>query len=215
MLIVEEADLGALDGVFEFCKKAGYWMEIEEPVRQLEKIEFCQTHPVRTSAGWVMVRNYPASIGKDMVSVLPLNTKVAWGRWAHDVGRCGVAINAGVPVVEEVYRAIARAGVGTFGDHPWTRGSGLSRLAEGLHGRTAHIDEDARVSFWEAFGITPDEQIELERFYSRYEFDLTPADVGKQHEQRLSLRHTSHDFGNTLTQPHHLLYNILLDSTQG
>jgi hypothetical protein len=193
VILVERDDLPKLDGFFDFCKKAGYWMVVEPPVDQLEQISFCQTHPVLTSRGWTMVRDFPHSVAKDMVSLLPLTTESAWRKWAHDVGNCGMAINSGVPVLWSVYSSLARAGRGTFGSHPWTRNSGFFRMARGLESSYSPISDEARLSFYRAFGVPPDTQVEIERHYDTLEHELNPAGMGKEihkHTTTLPLRQT-------------------------
>jgi len=204
VIIVEEEDLSRLDGLFAHCKEAGYWMVIEEPVYEIEEIVFCQTHPVLTSAGWTMVREFPVSIGKDFVSLLPLTSESAWAKWAHDVGNCGIAINAGVPVLEELYGALARSGNGTFGQHPWTRNSGFFRMAVGLYGRTAPITEESRVSFWKAFGVTPRDQILMEEYYRDYTFNFVLPRRGKSNTNTYRISNV-----NNKPPGHHLEKHIL------
>lgn len=179
VILVEREDLPKLDGFFDFCKRAGYWMEIEDPVDCIEEIVFCQTRPVLTGRGWTMVRDFPHSVAKDMVSLLPLTTETAWRKWANDVGNCGMAINSGVPVLWSVYCSLARAGQGTFGSHPWTRNSGFFRMARGLESTWTPITDEARLSFYRAFGVPPDQQEAIELHYDALVHELNPAGDGK------------------------------------
>jgi hypothetical protein len=201
VLLVERDDLPRTSGLFQHCKDAGYWMEIEEPVYQLEELVFCQTQPVFTARGWAMVRSFPSSISKDMVSLLPLTSNLAWRKWARDVGNCGSAINAGVPVLWSLYNSLARAGQGSFGHHPWVRNSGFFRMARGLESTRLPVLDEARLSFWRAFGVPPAEQKALEDMYDRKVYDFTPASRGQiQH----TIQYLSRDAAHTL-------FNIYLD----
>jgi hypothetical protein len=203
VVITEREDAHHVDGLFEHCKRAGYWMVIEDPVHEIEHIEFCQSHPVLTSAGWNMVRNFPVSVSKDMVSLLPLRTTGDWERWAHDVGMCGSATNMGVPVLYELYNSLARAGRGTFGDHALLRGGGLYFASLGLSGERLEITDAARVSFWEAYGVAPNRQVLLEQYYRSHTWDLHATRHGiysNSTEAHLLARQT-HEFYNTLLQP--------------
>lgn len=179
LIIVNRRDLRHLDGLFKYCKRAGYWMEIEEPVDDFEKIVFCQCQPVETGAGWRMVRQFPHSLGKDLVSVLPLTTKRAWGKWATDVGNCGVALNAGVPILQAYYSNIRRQGDGSFGDHPYLARSGLHYQSRGMSREEAVITEGARFSFWKAFGVSPYEQMAIEADLNGHPINLEPGRMGK------------------------------------
>lgn len=208
VLICERRDVHMSSGLFDHCKSAGYWMEIEEPVFELEQVEFCQTHPVQTSTGWTMVRNFPHSIGKDMVSLLPLRDEKAWRKWSSDVGNCGMAINSGVPVLYELYACLARAGqgAGSFGSHPWTRNSGFFRMAQGLDRRRTKISDEARLSFWRAFGVTPAVQELLEDQYRTTVPDLCPPCQGQEQQYIINLPTENHQ-----RRPLHHIYDQLLN----
>jgi hypothetical protein len=182
VLLCEEDDLHKLQGLHEYCKSAGYWMVLEDPVRIFEQIEFCQSSPVFTERGWTMVRNYPTSLSKDMVSLLPLKTPELWKKWAMDMGTAGKALNAGVPILYAFYESLARAGSGTFGSHPWISQSGMMRNARGLSGSKVPITDAARVSFWEAFGVSPHDQIIAEESIAKRKFDFSSSSEGNAYD---------------------------------
>jgi len=188
VILVERKELGKLDGLFRYCKRAGYWMEIEDPVDVFEKIEFCQCQPVMTGAGWRMIRQFPDSLGKDLVTLLPLTTLSHWKKWANDIGECGVALNAGVPIMQSFYGRIRRLGGGTFGDHPHLMGSGMFYQARGMSREEAPITEAARFSFWLAFGVSPHEQIAIEADLLRQPISLEPGRMGKYNINTLQER---------------------------
>jgi hypothetical protein len=65
-LIVERADiLTVLDGLHDWFLQYGFNIVQEPVVDVLEKIEFCQMHPVCVSGQWTMVRNFHNSLSKD------------------------------------------------------------------------------------------------------------------------------------------------------
>jgi hypothetical protein len=137
-----------------------------------------------------MVRNYPVSIGKDLVSVLPLTSEERWRKWANDVGLCGLALASGVPVLQSFYAALARSGRGTFGKHPWVSGSGMVRNSRGLDSKRTPITDEARVGFCQAFGITADHQRVLERLYDDHTFSFSPGLEGYNTEFTALPKHT-------------------------
>jgi len=190
VLVLEQCDLHKLDGLFEHCKSAGYHMELEEPVYRMEHIDFCQSHPIPTARGVTMVRQYPESIAKDFVSLLPLTTEEAWKKWANDVGGCGMSLNAGVPILYELYSALRRSGEGTFGDHPWLRGSGMVRNARGLDAKALPITSDARLGFYEAYGVTPDQQVLIEQHWADHTFSFATGLSG--YSTKLPTKQTTH-----------------------
>jgi hypothetical protein len=46
----------------------------------------------------------------------------------------------------------------------------MTHMAKGLHPKETPISDDARYSFYVAFGITPDEQEALEEYYKDWTF---------------------------------------------
>jgi hypothetical protein len=166
------------ENLFDYCKTAGYWFVTEKPVYQIEHIEFCQSHPIETERGWTMVRNFPNCLAKDCVSLLPLVSEANWKKWAADVGRCGMALNAGVPVLYQFYAALERSGGGTFGNHPWISRTGASILSKGLKSDPVHISDAARIGFWEAFGWPPDYQRLVEEQYKTVVHDFKLGRAG-------------------------------------
>lgn len=173
VIIVEKRDLGAVAGFHDHCLKLGYYMVMEEPVYDIEKIDFCQSSPVWDGDSYRMVRKFPTSFSKDMISLLPLKTLSDWKRWANDVGNSGMALNAGIPVAQAMYSCLNRSGCGTFGAHPWLVDSGASILAKGLEANPLPISERSRFSFWLAFGISPAEQVTIEAVYNQSLFTFS------------------------------------------
>lgn len=138
----------------------GFVMEVEPTVEVFERISFCQTSPVN-AGGWVMCRDPRVCISKDLVSSLDLGTGAA--KWAHAIGEGGLALSSGVPVLQEFYLMLRRAGKpGKVEAHPWME-NGFAMLAKGLEPKAREVQVEARVSFWRAFGWLPDLQEDLER----------------------------------------------------
>lgn len=177
IVICERSDMHLLDNLHAYCKTLGYFMVMEKAVDTLEEIEFCQTHPVWDGEGYRMVRNYPSSIGKDMISLLPLRTKNDWAKWANDVSQCGKALNAGIPINQSFYECLGRSGEGTFGAHPWTMYSGAFLASKGMSQEKRIVTQRSRYSFYLAFGVSPAEQEHIEEYYDQHSYDLATADL--------------------------------------
>jgi len=161
VLVFERSHLGKLVGLEDYFLRLGFVMEIESPVFEFEKVDFCQTSPVWDGYRWVMVRNPWKSIDKDLVSVLDLG-KGGGPKWADAVGNCGLAITGGIPVAQELYALLLRsAQPGKVADHPWMDG-GFQRMAEGMDRSYSKPTPESRASFWRAFGILPDLQQAIE-----------------------------------------------------
>lgn len=196
VIILEKGDLAHIDGFHAHCLRLGYFMVMEEPVYDIEKIEFCQSSPVWDGDSYRMVRKYPTSFSKDMISLLPLKTLQDWRRWSNDVGNSGLALNSGIPIAQAMYGCLRRSGHGSFGAHPWLVDTGASILAKGLEASEIAISERSRYSFWLAFGISPAEQVSIEEAYDQSIFTFSDDLSG------YSLEFTR--------KPTHTLYNTTL-----
>lgn len=163
VVIMEERDLEAfLAGLEEFCLGFGFTMKVEAPVYELEKIEFCQMRLVQCADGPVMVRDVLKSLMKDLTTILSVTTIKQAQQWFWAIGSGGAALTYGVPVLHSLYTAMRKQGVASNVDKsPWLADTGFMRLES--HRVPVPISASARYSFWRAFNITPDAQVELER----------------------------------------------------
>ncbi len=167
VVIMEKVDLSRFSGGFdEFALKCGFTMTIEKPVYHLEEIEFCQTHPIFMGDGWRMVRNYNTAREKDSLCMFPLDTPGAMESWLYAVGECGLALTGGVPVFQEFYSCYMRNGKPSKMGEAVFMQSGSRMMSVGMEAKRADILADTRVSFYKAFGVTPDEQVAMEEYYA-------------------------------------------------
>jgi hypothetical protein len=172
VVILERKDLHRLNTLYNWFMRYGFDMKVEKPVDVFEQIDFCQTRPVWTPEGWIMVRNVPTSIAKDCLSLKPLDNFKIFKRWCTSVGQCGMSLTGGIPIVQEFYQALIRSGEGAkplVGE--LTLETGFARLAIGMDRRYQEIHPMTRASFWRAFGITPDKQIAFEQDYHKLAID--------------------------------------------
>ncbi len=157
----------------------GFRMVLEEPVYELEQVEFCQAKPCMTVEGRKMVRNPLTLVTKGSMCLLPFagNMK-ALQKWMMAVGVAEGSLGRGVPVVQSFARAMRRNG---------RRCSNrLINAAYYQSNRVYHADlvvddleitSEARMSFYKSFGIIPDHQEALERYYDSWTCDKTFGDV--------------------------------------
>ena len=138
-------------------------MKREAPVYELEEIEFCQSHPVFDGTKWVMMRNFPVSVAKDLVSYKSVVSEAAWNGLRGSISDCGLALTGGLPVLPNFYTMLGRgAGEKRIKDVERT---GMSYLSERMSRQGLEVTPDARSSFFFAFGITPDEQLAMEEWF--------------------------------------------------
>lgn len=146
----------------------GFPLTVEDPVAEFEQIEFCQTNPVFDGDKYIMVR-HPASIAKDCLSTVYNGTMQTLYDYYHVLSIAGIHLTGGIPIWQEFYAALARGSV--LGRHTIMaqHETGMMLMAKGVNRVYKPVQEHARYSFWLAFGITPDEQIAMEKHYSTLE----------------------------------------------
>jgi len=170
VLIVERKEMEKVYGIVDFFAKAGMRLKLGKPKYVLEEIEFCQCRPVKDmDGGYTMVRDPRKSIAKDCVAIKPLDNAKVKEMWLAAVGEGGLALTAGMPVLQEFYSVFKRNSNGAKPLNDPTIGeSGLYRLSRGMSRTPQEPTVETRVSFWKAFGITPYEQFKLEKYYKSY-----------------------------------------------
>ena len=169
VVIMERSDLDRFSlGLGEWFEAMGFNMVVEDPVFDIEGIEFCQTRPVWVGPGaldYLMVRHPKWAIAKDTLSVHPLDTEKMFRGWLDAVGQGGLAMTGGIPIFQDFYSSYIRCGrvlKSMTSGQSW----GVRSLGRGMKRVYGPVSPYTRYSFWLAFGVTPDEQQCLERFYS-------------------------------------------------
>ena len=163
-------------GLFEWFEKMGFNMTMEKPVYQFEHIEFCQTKPVFDGEKFIMCRNPHTALAKDTVLLQPGTTVKYNQGWMDAVGKGGLSMTGGLPVFQEFYQMYIRCGK-EYKEKKLNAGVLSWRFRHMVGNLSASYREvlpETRASFYYAFGISPDAQVELERVYR----NLT-TDVGK------------------------------------
>lgn len=146
----------------------GFNIKAEEPVYVLEQIEFCQTKPVWTPEGYIMVRNPKTAIAKDCISVKPLDNHKTYERWVSSVGQCGMSLTGGIPIFQNFYLSLTKAGRGRkIIENETTMEGGLYIMSKGMKREKQVVHSRTRFSFYLAFGILPDLQECIEEYYDQ------------------------------------------------
>lgn len=166
MVFMEREDLKRFTRDVEpWFLKMGFTMKVEAPAYDFEKVEFCQTRPIWTPDGWIMVRNYPNALAKDCTSIVPLDTEKGARKWMNAVGRCGMSLTGGVPIYQEFYQFLMDMGLPSGTDNHPIMECGMTMMAVGMERGRMPVHPRTRYSFWLAFGITPDQQEIIEEYY--------------------------------------------------
>lgn len=158
VLFIERGDLHKMVDLSSWFLTLGFDMKVEPPVFVFEQIEFCQSQPVWTPDGWLMVRKVSDSIAKDSISIKPLDSPKVFRRWMKAVGEGGMALTGGIPIVQELYKKYDSTGGDVKPLSDPTMETGMMMLGRGMKRNYGAIHPDTRVSFWRAFGIPPSVQ---------------------------------------------------------
>jgi len=133
----------------------GFTMTMEDPVYELDQLEFCQSHPVKTPDGWIMVPNID-NLNKFGVALVD---KSKIDDWIREVGVAGRLWLAGIPIWYQYFCQYPHDGKESSRpalteQNAWS----LYWNSLGIAERSLEVAEETRVSFYNAFGITPQEQ---------------------------------------------------------
>lgn len=180
VLFINRKDLTKFStGLKEWFREMGFTMVVEAPVYDLEKVVFCQSQPVFDGESWTMVRDPRTALAKDCVSLKPWHSAKGFESWIKGVGMSGTSLAGGIPIFDAFYSSLVRAGKGRQPRKVSAEDGGLYWQSRGMHRRGKQVTDMARFSFWKAFDIQPEMQIELEKHYSSTTpFYSTPEEVG-------------------------------------
>lgn len=166
-------------GLAEWFLEFGFTMAVEEPVFTFERCEFCQTRPVWSGREWVMVRIPDVALSKDVMG-LDCRDSESYRRWIYAVGTAGLSLYGDMPVFGSLYSTMVSRGLSSrvsssllFAD------SGFARMS--LKPRKHQYDgvtDACRLSFYRAFGICPDLQLDIEKHMSTLDFSGLVPDPG-------------------------------------
>jgi len=161
VLFLDGRHLNKLKNLPAWFLTFGFTLKVERPKTVFEELEFCQCHPVQTEVGWKMVRDLRA-LSKDLLC-LGCKTEKEALQWMRDVGSCGLSIYSDVPIFSAFYKAFQQNGLERRGRQTRLfKDTGLYRSAQ-FNTPVGVITDACRCSFYFATGISPDEQIAIER----------------------------------------------------
>jgi hypothetical protein len=167
VIFMERNDLHRYMAGFQgWFLEMGFDMVLEAPVYELEKIEFCQAHPIHVGGGeYIMVRNPVATLAKDSVALVPFTHKQCVSAWIRAVGDAGVAMYGGIPIMHSLYDMYVRSSIQVEKlerqyDFWW-----YNTISRGMNRGDFEVLPETRLSFYIAFGVLPDEQIAIEDIF--------------------------------------------------
>jgi hypothetical protein len=150
---------------------SGLELTLERPVCRFEEVRFGRSAPVFNGRGlgYTMVRDYRNIISGATGSHRHLRDPRFASRYLHGIARCELSLAVGIPVLQsyatklfETTDASRPVPLDRYGDYTYL-GAWLADLTD-----CRPISWEARVSFARAFGLQPDEQIEVEKSFKGY-----------------------------------------------
>ncbi len=175
VLITESANLHYItDNLPNMFRHKGFVLQMETPVYRFEEIEFCQTKPVYDGCTWRMVRLPQTVLKKDTICLIPLQNDKIFQKWLRAVGDAGISLCKGIPVLESFYRLYQRSGIAyndSFIKQVFKNTSYFTNVRD-LAFLSDIITQEARLSFYYAFGVTPDQQVCIENYFNNVSIGL-------------------------------------------
>jgi hypothetical protein len=167
LIFTEKKNLDQLDDLDEYFVDFGFNIKREDPVTEFEHVEFCQTKPVKSNGVWRMVRNVKTCLTKDVTSISLGHDIRSYRVRLRDIGNCGLATAADIPVLGAFYAMLFRFGLDGDYAGKWNNEYDYYRRSS-IHASCKHNqpDEYGRYSFWKSTGITPDAQMVLEGYFN-------------------------------------------------
>lgn len=183
LLIVEACDVGRVQSSLaaEFLE-FGMEMKVEAPVTSLFQVVFCQSSVVEYGIQrFKFVRDYRSVISKALCGLRHWHDPHYRKKVLRAIGTCELVLNLSVPVLQAFALAVLRNSGGLVNDLYYAPDGLKARAvrdfkALGLDPRTLSarpIEECGRRSFELAFGLSPQDQITLERGLDAWSFDIT------------------------------------------
>lgn len=156
---------------------SGFEMTLERPVSSMEGVRFGQSAPVWVEGGWMMVREWRKVLSHAVASHVHLLEPRFALEWIRGVALCEASLAHGVPVLYAwanrllaLTDSVKRVRMDAHRDYQ-VLGVDFSLVGS----RAREPDEFSRQSFHEAFGVTPSEQVQLERCMSRVQVVVRPG----------------------------------------
>jgi hypothetical protein len=159
-----------------YVEPLGFVAKVENPVFVLEHVSFCQMRPINRGDQYVMVREWPTVLSKDITTCHSCMTKSYYLAYLRAIGEAGLALCAGIPVMQEWYKFLL-SGAEKACRRELLSDTGVAIWAANLISHESPVSDVARVSFFKAFGVTPECQKNIEDAYSSMNLQELKWDV--------------------------------------
>lgn len=163
LLFVEEADFDAISsGLAKMFLEFGQEIRIENVARSLHDVVFCQSRMVHNGEEWTMIRDWRKVLSQACCGTKHWNNPDEVRPMFGLVGACELALNAGVPVLQDYALALIRMASGKMASVGNADSGLIARLRaeygvgwdDAIHRAKARtITSEARASFERTFGV--------------------------------------------------------------
>lgn len=153
----------------------GITMRCDGVVTSIYDLKFCQTKPFFDGNSWIMVRDIRPVLSKDCCSIKPLPSQKLRAAFLWSIGKGGLALSGGVPILDSFYRLFIRSALGVgfsreklekycqyFDVDKWN----LNNLQRNMNRENNSITTDARISCALCFGFSFRDQHVIEQLYN-------------------------------------------------
>nr|UHS72367.1 MAG: hypothetical protein 2 [Tombusviridae sp.] len=154
-------------GLEKWFLEMGITMKFEGEFTQLEHIQFCQSQPVFSEIhGYQLVPRPVKRLYSDLISSKNLSNPYLFKNQVGAVAGCGLACSSGIPIFQAFYLWLGS------GASPWIPEMGdayykyRQELVDGMEFRKREPSIRERISFYFAYGLTPDQQMIVETYYN-------------------------------------------------
>lgn len=149
-----------------------------EVVNSLNKVEFCRSRLLVSSGIPRFARDPFRALSNMSVALRDYHGKDAWKRYMAGVGVGELAVSNGVPILGPIASRLSLLHSKPILDSDYG--------FKGVHEYILGIDPAVRAEFAEVYGVTPHEQILLERSFSTPQFNFGLPDINNVQEYEAS-----------------------------
>jgi hypothetical protein len=159
VLMIEKENLTAvLDSFREYFLDLGFTMKLEGVAYEMEQVEFCQARPIYDGTEWRFVRDPEICLAKDSLTLKRCTSVEEITALSNAVGWCGAALAGDMPIFHAFYQQMIRGKCPESGEIL----TGMQMMAKRMDPKFSPPTAEARVSFWKAYGLSPDTQLAIE-----------------------------------------------------
>lgn len=178
LIIVEKKDEHMLIDITNSFLQFGHEVKLENRAECLESVVFCQSSPIEIRPqSWKFVRNPVKVMSNATSGFLKLRNVSLRSKMFYAIGSCELALNIGVPVLQEFALKLISLGTPVDVHKLLDNSSDFQDMAYRVRSVPldqvpVEITETARLDFMTAFGITVQEQYDIENVIRRWNPDI-------------------------------------------